>query len=86
MDTQFCTLASDFPWQHSGELIALIAVGGGILMAIVSVIGCSIARVARTNQVEKTRREIAAYVAEGSITPEEGQRMMETAGKQSLRA
>jgi hypothetical protein len=30
----------------------------------------------RTKQRERTRREIAAYIAEGSMTAEEGERLM----------
>jgi len=32
---------------------------------------------------EKTRREIAAYIAEGSMTPEQGERLM-NAGRNSM--
>lgn len=30
----------------------------------------------RTSVRERTRREIAAYIAEGSMTPEQGERLM----------
>lgn len=33
---------------------------------------------------ERTKREIAAYVAEGSITPQDGARLMRAAGKQAV--
>lgn len=32
--------------------------------------------ISKNNEREKTRREIAAYVAEGSMTPEEGERLL----------
>jgi hypothetical protein len=35
-----------------------------------------IVRMHRTTQREKTRREIAAYIAEGTMTPESGERLM----------
>lgn len=38
--------------------------------------------VMRTMAQERTRREIAAYIAEGNMTPEQGERLMR-AGKQS---
>ena len=47
--------------------------------------GCSIAIIAivcgtlASGQREKTRREIAAYVAEGTISPEDGERMLRAA-------
>lgn len=36
----------------------------------------------KTKEREKTKREVAAYVAEGSMTPEEGERLL-NAGKRS---
>ena len=35
-----------------------------------------------TSTQERTRREIAAYIAEGSMTPEQGERILQ-AGRQS---
>lgn len=54
-------------------------VGGTIaIVAILSgVIGGTIKSVAR----ERTRREIAAYIAEGSMTPEQGEKLMKAAPK-----
>ncbi|MEQ9095263.1 MAG: hypothetical protein RIE32_03265 [Phycisphaerales bacterium] len=53
-----------------GGLIAIIAIVFGI-------IGGTIKAVAR----ERTRREIAAYIAEGSMTPEQGAKLMKAAPK-----
>ena len=53
-----------------GGLIAIIAIVFGI-------IGGTIKSVAR----ERTRREIAAYIAEGSMTPEQGAKLMKAAPK-----
>ena len=72
----------DFPFD-GGELIGMAAVTGGILIALVSVLSCTIKGCVRTKQVEQTRREIAAYIAEGSISPEEGERLMRHAGRAS---
>ena len=77
-------LASDFPIQDGGQIIAIVAVTGGILIAMISVVACTIKGCVRTSQVEQTRREIAAYVAEGSISPEDGERLMKTAGREPL--
>jgi hypothetical protein len=54
-------------------------VGGTIaIVAILSgVIGGTVKSVAR----ERTRREIAAYIAEGSMTPEQGEKLMKAAPK-----
>jgi hypothetical protein len=57
-------------------LIPIIAIGGGLsLGAFCALIG-TVKAISHTNQVEKSRREIAAYIAEGSMTPEEGERLM----------
>lgn len=50
-------------------------------LAFLAVIGLWIfaayaAKIARTFARERTRREIAAYIAEGSLTPEQGERLM----------
>jgi hypothetical protein len=37
------------------------------------------------NAREKSRREIAAYIAEGSITPEQGERLMKAEIKPATR-
>lgn len=52
-------------------------VGGSIaIIAIVfGIIGSTVKSVSR----EKTRREIAAYIAEGSMTPEQGEKLMRAA-------
>lgn len=41
-------------------------------------------KVARGAQIERSRREIAAYVAEGSMTPEQGEKLL-TAGSKRAR-
>jgi hypothetical protein len=48
---------------------------GGVI-AIVAIISCAIKDVIRTSKREASRREIAAYIAEGSMTPEQGERLM----------
>lgn len=57
-------------------LIPIIAIGGGLLFAAFCTLVGAVKAVSRTNQIEKSRREIAAYIAEGSMTPEEGERLM----------
>lgn len=65
----------------SSDLIPLVAIGGGLLIAAISSIMWCIVTTVRTKEAERTRREIAAYVSEGTITPDEGERLMRTAGK-----
>jgi hypothetical protein len=54
--------------------IVMFAVVG--LVAIVAIVGSYVATTARARQREVSRREIAAYVAEGAMTPAEGERLM----------
>ncbi|RMH23547.1 MAG: hypothetical protein D6693_11325 [Planctomycetota bacterium] len=61
------------PWL----LIPLIAIVGGFSVAIISTIVCTIGKIAKTRAYEQSRREIAAYIAEGSMSPEEGERILD---------
>jgi hypothetical protein len=61
-------------------LIPILAIVLGCSIAAISIVGCTIKNVCKSNQLERSRREIAAYIAEGSMTPEEGERLMK-AGK-----
>ncbi len=49
-------------------LISLAAVGGGLIKAVTTVL--------TTNARERSRREIAAFIAEGSISPDQGERLL----------
>jgi len=53
----------------------LIFVIGGTI-AIVAIVFSAIKRIVTTGSRERSRREIAAYIAEGSMTPEQGERLM----------
>ncbi len=63
----------------AGELIFLIPI-----VAIVGGCGCAIVKTISTNarharirrEEERSRRELAAYVAEGSMTPDEAERLL----------
>lgn len=61
--------------------VVAIAIGGGI--AICGILFGSIKSISHRSQVEKSRREIAAYVAEGSMTPEEGERLLNAGAKEA---
>lgn len=54
----------------------ILVLGGGTLIAIAAVVASATARIVRSVSRERTRREIAAYIAEGSMTPEQGERLM----------
>ncbi len=68
---------------HSNELtliIVAIAVGGAI--ALISLFTNLAQNMHRTRHIEQSRREIAAYVAEGSMTPEDGERLIKAGREQ----
>lgn len=55
-------------------LIVMAAAGG--LVGLTAVVACSVRSIAESRAREHSRREIAAYIAEGSMTPEQGERLM----------
>jgi len=57
-------------------LIPTMMMAGGVLIVLI----CSISSMVRSVARERSRREIAAFIAEGSLTPEQGERLMQ-AGK-----
>lgn len=61
--------------------IPKIAIIGGLVVAMVSIVSSMVHRIVRSLSDGKTRREIAAYVAEGSMTAEEGERLINAAQK-----
>lgn len=56
------------------EADMVFGIMGGV--GIVAILAGTIASVLNTRAKERTKREIAAYVAEGSITPEQGEKMI----------
>jgi len=68
------------PHEVSRNIIPLVAIGGGLLVAMVAIVVGGIKTVFTVRAREASRREIAAYVAEGSISPEQAERLL-AAGK-----
>lgn len=60
----------------SGAVVALAAIGCGSGIAIVSVIFTAVKKMVVARSVEDSRRELAAYVAEGSITAADAERIL----------
>lgn len=52
--------------------LPLLITGGIVTSVVVKAIAGTVATLSR----ERTRREIAAYIAEGAMTPEQGERLM----------
>ncbi len=61
------------------EIKLVMILGGGLLFATVVVVTGMLKSVLGTRSREATKREMAAYVAEGSVKPEDAIRML-TAG------
>jgi type II secretory pathway predicted ATPase ExeA len=59
----------------------IFTVGG--LIAIVAIVFSTIKKTSVTKQREQTRRELAAYVAEGSMTPDDAERMLKAEPRNS---
>lgn len=74
------TLASSGPAIEIIEKIldepGVLFIAGMIAVAIVAIVFGSITGMIKSLTRERTRREIAAYIAEGSMTPEQGERLM----------
>jgi len=58
------------------SLIPLSAIAGGILFAIVGMTMGMVKSIAVGRAREASRREIAAYVAEGTMSADEGERLL----------
>lgn len=57
-----------------------IIFGGGGVVAIIAIVTDAIQKVQRTKAREESRREIAAYVAEGSISPDDAAKLLSAGG------
>jgi len=64
------TLADDYLLQ-ADDIVKLAAIGASMIFGVTWAIFGSWRRSAQTRQREMSRREIAAYVAEGSITAQD---------------
>jgi hypothetical protein len=54
----------------------VIFMGGGILVAVTAIVTQAITKVSQTRHREESRREIAAYVAEGTISPDDAAKLL----------
>ena len=65
---QCLQLLNDHMYVVVVALIGLLILASSLIRAVTSIF--------TTGAREKSRREIAAYIAEGSITPEQGERLI----------
>jgi len=61
---------------NAGEVLAGLAIVGGLTIAIISVVSNAMIRSSREKRLSVVQREIAAYVAEGTMTVDDGERLM----------
>ena len=62
----------------SESIIALLAISGGILIAIVAIIFGTVKAMVTSRNREATKRELAAYVAEGTLDPDKAVAILES--------
>ena len=55
--------------------LALVAIGGGVVILTIFFVMLFLSIILRSRQREQTTRELAAYVAEGSISAEDAERV-----------
>ncbi len=58
------------------EIVPVVAVGGGFVVAITAIVSSAVRHVVQSKHIEESRREIAAYVAEGTISPEDAKQIL----------
>lgn len=59
-------------FRNEDILIPILFAGVGVIAIVFGTLTCMFKSIAR----ERTRREIAAYIAEGSLSPEQGEKLM----------
>lgn len=64
------------------NLVPIVAVSIGCSVVVIWMLLTAITTILTRAQVERSRRDIAAYIAEGSMTPEEGQRLLSASPEQ----
>ena len=58
------------------NFLAIVAISMGCLTGMVAIVGCLIGGVMRARAKEATKRELAAYVAEGTLDPDQAVAMI----------
>lgn len=66
--------------MHRGDLIPILAIGGGLIIAAIAIIFGAIKSMVVGTAKEKTKQELAAYVASGSLDADKAVAMI-NAGK-----
>ena len=74
MDILACGSFADF--AGSDNFIALLAITFGCSVGVVGIVAGTIGGIMRTRAKETTKRELAAYVAEGTLDPDKAVAML----------
>lgn len=69
----------EFLSRNEHVVVMSFLIGGGVIWVAFA----SIVELFKSVSRERTRREIAAYIAEGSMTPEQGERLLRAGEKKS---
>jgi hypothetical protein len=70
------TLAFDSDESMIGIMIPVIVITGGLFLGFVHMICKTVRKSAEVKHKEESRREIAAYVAEGSMSPDDAYKLL----------
>ena len=81
MEDIFHNITSD-----EDKFIPLIVFAAGTIIALIAIVFGAVKRMVVSSNVEKSRREIAAYIAEGPMSPEDGERLHRASGRVIVRA
>lgn len=63
------------------NIVSILALGGGIVIAVTAIIFVSVRAMVVSRNQEATKREIAAYVADGTMPADQAVRIIEAAPK-----
>lgn len=74
-------IADIFDHINAGDVVPMVATIGSYVVAIVALVAFAAVRISRAATKERSRREIAAYVAEGSMSPDEAERLLNAGGR-----
>ncbi len=61
------------------NLFSVVLIAGGVVA--LWIVCATIHTIFKRSTYERSRREVAAYVAEGSMTPEDGERLLQAESK-----
>lgn len=67
---------SEWAQQIHPSMVTTLTIIGGMVFAIISIIGSYVTKIVRSRAFEASRREIAAFVAEGTISADDAAKLL----------